>query len=68
MLLLYSFLLFLLWFVFGDPAPGGQGNMDVQDCHNNDRKIECCYSRPERHRRVRKELSKEREKEIIYRE
>lgn len=44
--------------MFGDPAPGGQGDVDVQDCHDNDRKIECCYSRPKRHCRVRKELKK----------
>lgn len=56
MFLLYSLLLFLLWFVFGDPASGGQRDVDVQDCHNNDWKIECCYSCPERHHGVRKEL------------
>ncbi len=63
MLLLYSFLLFLLWFVFRDPTPGGQGDVDVEDCHNNYRKIEGCYSCPECHCRVRKELQKERKKE-----
>lgn len=45
--------------------------MDVKDCHNNDRKIECCYSRPKRHRRVRKELQtgkKKRNPSIITRE
>lgn len=48
--------------MFGDPAPGGQGDVDVQDCHDNDRKIECCYSRPKRHCRVRKELKKKKMK------
>lgn len=61
-LLLYSLLLFLLWFVFGNPAPGGQGDVDVQDCHDNDREIERCYSRPKRHCGVRKELKKRERK------
>lgn len=58
-LLLYSLLLFLFWFVFGDPAPGCQGDVDVEDGHNNYRKIESCNSCPKRHRRVRQELQKE---------
>lgn len=56
MFLLYSLLLFLLWFVFGDPASGGQRDVDVQDSHDNDWKIESCYSSPKRHCGVRKKL------------
>lgn len=58
----YSLLLFLFLFVFGDPASRGQRDVDVQDCHDNDREIECCYGRPKRHRWIRKELLKERKK------
>lgn len=61
MTLLYSFLLFLLFPVFGNSTSGSQRNVDVQDCHDDDWKIECCYSGPKCHCRVRKELNKKRD-------
>lgn len=57
-----SLLLFLLGFVFGNPAPGGQGDVDVQDSHNDDGKIERCYGRPERHRGVGEELQRQKKR------
>lgn len=63
MFLLYPLLFFLLWFVFGNPAPGSQGDVDVQNCHNDDREIKCSYGRPKRHRRVGEELQTQKKRE-----
>lgn len=47
--------------MFRNSASGGQRNVDVEDSHDDDWKIECCYSCAKCHCRVRKELNKERD-------
>ena len=53
-----SLLVLLVGLLLGHPAPGGQGDVDVQDGHDDDRQVERRDRRAERHRRVRQELSR----------
>lgn len=42
--------------MFGDSAPGGQGDVDVQDRHDDNGEIKGCDRRPERDCRVGEKL------------
>ena len=47
--------------MFGHPAAGGQGDVDVQDGHDDDWQVEGCDRRAECHRWVRQELSRDKQ-------